>query len=81
MGGGGGGLGAVGRGEEDGDVIEMERHFGAIDDAHVGDGVEVVLEGVLVTDDNGVFMEDDVLWQQYVGWVRVMSAARGGTGL
>ena len=34
---------------------------------HVGDGVEVVLEGVLVADDDGVFMEDDVLRQQVCG--------------
>ena len=66
-GGWGGGLGAVGSGESHGDVVEVERNFGSIDDTHVGDGVEVVLKGIFVADDYGLFMEDDVLRQHVCG--------------
>ena len=58
--GGGGGVGAVGRGDGAGDVVERERDAEVVVDADGGEDVEVVLEGSLLADDLGVRLEDGV---------------------
>ena len=58
--GGGGGVGAVRRGDGAGDVVERERLLEVVVDADGGEDVEVVLEGSLPADDLGVGVEDGV---------------------